>query len=90
MEVEVQIPAALRHYTGGSVSVVADGETLADVIDHLGMMFEGFKSEIIDDLGEVRADMRVTINGEDIRFLERLGTALHEGDVVAVVPANLY
>lgn len=87
VEVEVRIPATLRHYTADAVSVVVDGETLAEVIDNLGMMYEGLKTEIVDDQGEVHRFVNIFINGEDIRWLDGLGTAVKEGDVISILPA---
>lgn len=87
MEVEVRIPATLREYTAGAVSVVAEGDTLAEVFDNLGMMYEGLRSEILDDQGEIHPFVNIFLNGEDIRFLEELSTGLKEGDVISILPA---
>lgn len=87
MEVEVRIPPSLRHYTAAAVSVVAAGETLAEVVDNLGMMYEGLRSEILDDQGEIHRYVNIFVNGEDIRWLDGLGTALKDGDVITILPA---
>lgn len=84
MEVEVHIPAAFWHFTSDASSVVAEGDTVSDVLSNLGMMFDGLRSELLDDRDEVQQFLRIQVNGEDIRFLEDLGTALHEGDVVSL------
>ena len=36
---------------------------------------------------ELRRSVNVCVNGEDVRFLDGLGTALKSGDEVSIVPA---
>jgi molybdopterin synthase sulfur carrier subunit len=37
--------------------------------------------------GKVRRFVNVYVNGDDIRFLQNLETALKEGDNISIVPA---
>jgi molybdopterin synthase sulfur carrier subunit len=45
------------------------------------------KERICDDAGKVRRFVNVYVNGEDIRFLSSLDTAVKDGDEISIVPA---
>ena len=47
----------------------------------------GGLSRIGDETGELRRFVNVYVNGEDVRFLSGLATALKPGDEVSIVPA---
>ena len=49
--------------------------------------FPGIKERICDETGKVRRFVNVYVNGDDIRFLQNLETALKEGDNISIVPA---
>ena len=86
MEVEVRIPAALGSYTADAGTMVADGENVKEVVDNLGLMFEGLRSELVNDMGEINPAVRIYLNDEDIRYLDELNTAVHEGDIITILP----
>ncbi len=37
--------------------------------------------------GQIRRFVNIYVNGDDVRFLDGLGTALKDGDEVSIVPA---
>ena len=41
----------------------------------------------MDDSGKVRRFVNVYVNGDDIRFLKNVDTALKDGDNISIVPA---
>jgi len=47
----------------------------------------GIKERICDESGEIRRFVNIYVNGEDVRFLQNLATALKPGDEVSIVPA---
>ena len=85
--VQVKIPTPLRKFTGGAGGVEADGGTVAALVDDLERRYPGIKERICDDGGQVRRFVNIFVNGEDIRFLSNLDTAVKAGDEVSVVPA---
>jgi molybdopterin converting factor small subunit len=87
MSVSVRIPTILRTYTGGESEVSANGDTLAEVLDHLDASYAGIKGRILDDQGELRRFVNVYVGNDDVRFLENLDTATPEGTQISVIPA---
>jgi molybdopterin synthase sulfur carrier subunit len=73
--------------TGNQDSVPTDGSSLSECIDALEAAFPGMKERLCDEAGEVRRFVNIYVNGEDVRFLEGVATALKDGDEVSIVPA---
>ena len=87
MAVTVKIPTPLRSLTGERESVSAQGATLSELVGQLESAFPGMRERLCEESGELRRFVNVYVNGEDVRFLQGLETALGDGDEVAIVPA---
>lgn len=87
MPITVRIPQPLRNLTGDKSTVQGGGETLAGLVKDLESAYPGIRERILDDTGELRRFVNVYVNGDDVRFLEGLGTQLKDGDEVSIVPA---
>ena len=87
MSVTVRIPTPIRRVTNGADKVSAEGETLGDVIASMEAQYPGVKARLCDDQGEIRSFVNMYVNGEDVRFLDGLGTSVSSGDEVSIVPA---
>jgi sulfur-carrier protein len=87
MPVTVKIPTQLRAITGGeSEASVEDVYTVGEVLDGLYDRFDGLRERIAED-GDLRRFVNVYVEGEDIRFLDGLETAVEDGDEVTILPA---
>jgi molybdopterin synthase sulfur carrier subunit len=84
---QVRIPTPLRKYTGGAEAVQAEGTTVAALVADLDKRHPGIRDRICDESGAVRRFVNIFVNGEDIRFLQNLDTAVKASDEVSVVPA---
>ena len=87
MSVQVRIPTPLRRFTAGAEEVGATGDTVGTVVDNLEDQFPGIKERLCDEEGRVRRFVNLYVNGDDIRFLNNLETAVKEGDELSIVPA---
>ena len=87
MSVSVRIPTPLRSLTSGQDVVDAAGETLQHIVLDLERQFPGIGDRVIDEDGEIRRFVNLFVNGEDVRFLDGLHTAIKQGDEVSIVPA---
>jgi molybdopterin synthase sulfur carrier subunit len=84
---QVRIPAPLRKLTNDIDIVDADGSTLGEAIDRLEGSYPGIKERLCDEAGQIRRFVNIYVNGEDVRFLDNLGTPLKASDEVSIVPA---
>jgi len=87
MAVRVRVPTPLRKFTQGADEVDAYGNTIRSIVEDLEKNYPGIKERICDETGKVRRFVNVYVNGDDIRFLQNLETALKEGDNISIVPA---
>jgi molybdopterin synthase sulfur carrier subunit len=87
MPVTVKIPTPLRSLTLNRDTVTSEASTLQDLVGSLESEFPGMRERLCDDTGELRRFVNIYVNGEDVRFLQGLGTGLKAGDEVSIVPA---
>jgi len=87
MAVRVRVPTPLRKFTQGADEVNAQGNNVRTLVEDLEKNFPGIKERICDETGKIRRFVNVYVNGDDIRFLQNLDTALKEGDNISIVPA---
>ena len=87
MTVRVRVPTPLRKFTNGADEVNAQGNNVRSLVEDLDRNFPGIKERICDDGGKIRRFVNVYVNGDDIRFLQNMETALKEGDNISIVPA---
>ena len=87
MSIIVRIPTPLRRVTNGQDKVSTEGGTLSEIVQSLDSQFPGIKARLCDDEGELRNFVNVYVNGEDVRFMDGLGTETKSGDEISIVPA---
>jgi len=85
--VTVRLPTVLRAQAGGQSTVQASGATVRQVLSSLVAAHPGLGANILDDVGDLRKFVNVYVDDEDIRFLDKLDTAVADGDEVAILPA---
>lgn len=87
MSVVVRIPTPLRRMTNGQDKVEVQSGKLGAMVDELEGSYPGMKDRLLDENGELRYFVNIYLNGEDVRFLDGLDTAMSSGDEVSIVPA---
>jgi sulfur-carrier protein len=75
----VRIPPTLRAETGGEREVLAQGETVRDILDDLTSRFPGLRGQL--------EHANVYVGGEDIRTRDGFETPVAESDTVILLPA---
>lgn len=96
----LHLPAALAPYAGGqrrllvSPPATAGGDrpdagmtTVAVVLSAVGDQHPGVRQRVLTDTGQLRPHVNVFVNGESIRYLDGLSTAVAADDEVWVIPA---
>lgn len=87
MPVEVRIPPVLRKHTGGQSAITVSGSTISELLTDLEGSHPGLRSQLVDERGQMHRFINMYRNGEDVRYLAKLDTAVSDGDVVAILPA---
>ena len=82
----VRIPPTLRSETRGEREVLAEGETLREVLDDLAERFPALGRQIRDN-GEIADFVNVYLEGEDVRTLDGLDTPIAAGSTLILLPA---
>jgi molybdopterin converting factor small subunit len=75
----VRIPPTLRTDTGGEREVIAQGETVGELLEDLTLRFPTLSGKL--------EFANVYVGGEDIRTREGYDTPVTEGDTVILLPA---
>ena len=76
---KVRIPPTLREQTGGEREVLADGDTVRDLLDDLMSRFPALEEQL--------PFANVYVEGEDVRTLDGLETEVRPGSTVILLPA---
>lgn len=87
MGVRVRIPTPLKKLAGEQDIVLANGNSVGEVIQWLTEAYPGLKERLRDEQGEVRRFINIYVNDEDIRFIRNLETPVKEGDQISIIPA---
>jgi molybdopterin synthase sulfur carrier subunit len=87
LAITIRVPQPLRGLTGNLSTVPGAGTTLGECIVALEGNYPGMRERLLDDQGEIRRFVNIYINGDDVRFIDGLGSALKDGDEVSIVPA---
>jgi sulfur-carrier protein len=82
----VRIPPTLRAETGGERQVSATGSTVREVLNDLMSRFPGLRAQLVDD-DDIAPFVNVYVEGEDVRTLDGLETAVGESATVILLPA---
>ncbi len=83
----VRIPSPLRRYTNGQSKVKSNGANIGTLIEDLEAQHPGVKSRLCDDKGQIKRYVNVFVNGEEIRTLQGMETAIADKDEVSIIPA---
>ena len=83
----VKIPAVLRPQVGGNKELELAGASVGELVEGLVGQFPGLRSQLLTDDGELNRFVNVYVNGQDVRYLDGLATAVGERDEVRLLPA---
>jgi len=80
----VAIPSVLQAYTDGASNVEAVGATVAELLEDLDCRYPGIRFRIVTEAGTLRPHVRVFVNRELERNLQR---AIVPTDEVVILQA---
>src|SRR3989475_1057727 len=85
--VRIIIPTPLRQYAGNRDAVEVEAESVREALSDLVERHDQLRRHLFAEDGRLRNFVNVYVNEEDIRYLERDGTALKGGDTISIVPS---
>jgi sulfur-carrier protein len=83
----VKIPAVLRPQVGGNKELELAGTSVGDIVTGLIAQYPGLRGQLLTDDGDLNRFVNVYVNGQDVRYLDGLNTALADRDEVRLLPA---
>ena len=88
MDVECICFGPVRETVGARTltRTVEERTTVGDLLTELGRDVDGFRDAVLTDDGELRDEIIVTVDTDNIRQLDGTATTLADGDVVRITP----
>jgi molybdopterin synthase sulfur carrier subunit len=85
----VQVSGFLTDFTGGARTITLDANptTVADALTELWTRHVGLRDRVVTERGEIRPHVGLFVNGDHIRHLDGIGTAMKAGDELTILPA---
>ncbi len=87
MPVKVIIPTPLRQYAGKQDAVEVSAKTVGEALASITSQYGDLRKHLYTEEGKLRSFVNVYINDEDIRYLKKEQTPLHDNDVISIVPS---
>ena len=87
MPIKLEIPTALRPFTGKQASVEFNASTVGEALRNLITTYADLKKHLYTDDGRIRSFVNIYVNDEDIRYLEKENTPIKDGDTISIVPS---
>jgi adenylyltransferase/sulfurtransferase len=84
---KIHIPTPLRQYSGKQAAVEVKADTVGAALSTLIQRHPDLRRHLYTDDGKLRAFVNVYLNDEDVRYLQKDATAVHEGDSISIVPS---
>ena len=84
---KILIPTPLRQYAEKNNSLDVAAATVGEALASLTTQFPDLKKNLFNDEGKLRSFVNVSVNDEDIRYLQKDATAVAEGDTISIVPS---
>src|SRR5712664_3927871 len=85
--VRIVIPTPLRQYAENRDAVEVEAKTVREALADLIKRHDQLRRHLFAEDGRLRDYVNIYVNEEDIRYLEREGTALRGGDTISIVPS---
>lgn len=87
MPITINVPSALRRFTGDTPTVSADSATVGQALESLVTTHPALRKHLFSDDGSLRSFVNVFVNDEDIRHGAGLDTRIGERDEVHIIPS---
>ena len=86
MATKVQLLGPLRDATDGKSEIPVSGGTVGEALADLVKQHPALGTKLFDN-GKLRQFVIITVNDEDIRYLNDMETAVSDGVIMAIMPS---
>jgi molybdopterin converting factor small subunit len=83
---QIRIPPVLRNEASGNRTVSVEATTVRGALDALVTEYPALRARVLEGDG-VPSFLNVFVDGEDVRLLQGLDTAVTDGSTVLLLPA---
>jgi len=73
MAISVEVPQIFRKHMNGARVLMVEGATVREVFQRLDGEYPGLKQHLLGDDGELHRFLNVSLNEEDIRYIQSHG-----------------
>ena len=80
----ILIPTPLRPHAGNLDAVTLPGGTVGELLESLTQTHAELRRHLFTSEGRLRSFVNVYLNDEDIRYLGKEATPVHEQDVISI------
>lgn len=87
MAVTINIPTALRQFTGGSSRLEVEATTAGEALERLTSVHTELRRHLYDNKNVLRSFVNVYLNDDDIRHQSGADTPIKDGDTLMIVPS---
>ncbi|HYL14062.1 MAG TPA: ubiquitin-like small modifier protein 1 [Terriglobales bacterium] len=84
---KIHIPTPLRQYADKHATVEVKAGTVGEALTGLVSKHPDLRRHLYTEDGKLRAFVNVYLNDEDIRYLQKEGTAVKDNDSISIVPS---
>lgn len=81
----IRIPAALRYYVDNHSEMELPASSVTELLAALTERYPGLRFHLLDAQGNLRRHFNLFVNGEHIRGLDGLATALQPDDKILLL-----
>ena len=81
----IRFPNVMKFYVDNQSKFPVQGETVAEIIDHIVQRYPSVKVHLLDADGKLRRHFNIFVNGVHIRDLNGMETQLKEEDKVILM-----
>jgi len=81
----VRFPTVMKFYVNNQSEFPVQGETVAEIIDHIVQQYPSVKFHLLDAEGKLRRHFNIFVNGVHIHDLNGMDTSLKEDDKVILM-----
>jgi len=81
------IPTPFRTYTEGTSVIEVNARDVNGAINEFLGAYPALRNHLVAEDGSLRPFVNLSLNGEDVRFLQGLGTELQKEDKLRIIPS---